>query len=500
MLRNRFTKSIPVLAALLAFGWQPDSALAAPPRDNVWLCDPAPNPDMSFVIRPNSSFVSLGVPFRTNEYGFRDRPTVAKTPGMFRVLCLGDSVTFGTGVTNEQTFPNVLEGVLQQRAQPGVTVDVINGGVSAYNVRNIRGLLETVIDLLQPDVVVYTFVENDLDDSVSVDSKGRLVAYDPLKSPDEPFLADDFPAMWLMRRQKEGRAGFFERIGNVFGGQLSDVSSTPPPLLMGNHAEARKRWGNFEAEVQRMRDVSTTRGASFMVYSFGMTNHSEPIVQKVREVSNRLGVLEATTLPLFDQSTYMKTHSLGYDPHCNPLGHQLMASRLSCVLLDGGLIPANMFDTSQQHGHYVETFNPAAAEMLEQKALTAPSLIDIQAAKGVIGMLGGVEGEGKMARSSLFRLGGPGNRITVTVSALPVAPGEQQMISAKVEGIPVGQPVVVPQSPIQYSFVLPDGLHDKAVEVELVAHGPAWIPQPEQRFEGATPQTLQVHRLERMPG
>ena len=491
---------IPVLVAVLVFGGQPSSVDAAPHRENVWLCDPAPNPDMSYVIRPNSNFVSLGVPFRTNEFGFRDRPTLTKTPGMFRVLCLGDSVTFGTGVTNEQTFPNVLENLLQQRARPGVTVDVINGGVSAYNVRNIRGLLETVIDLLQPDVVVYTFVENDLDDSVSVDGKGRLVAYDPLKSPEDPFLADDFPAMWLLRRQKEGRAGFFERMGNLFGGQISEVAETPPPLLMGNHPETRRRWESFELEVRRMKETCAQRGAGFMVYSFGMRNHSEPIVQKVREVSNRLGILEATTLPIFEQSTYMKTHSLGYDPHCNPLGHQLMADRLSCVLLDGGLIPANLFDTSRHHGHYEETFDPLMAEALRQKALAAPSLIDIQGAQGVLGMLGGVEGEGKMARSSLFRLGGPGGQITVTVSALPVAPGEQQMISAKVEGIPVGQPVVVPHSPINYTFPVPEGLHNKSVEVELVAHGPAWIPQPEQRFEGATPQTLQVHRLERMPG
>ncbi len=145
----------------------------AQPPETRWLVMPAPNPDMTYMLQPNSDFVTFGVPFRTNELGFRDGPIVPKSPNMFRILCVGDSVTFGTGVTNEETFPNVLERQLQQYTLPGIVVDVINAGVSAYNARNIRGLLEYYLSQLKPDVVVYIFVENDLDDSVSAGFYGE---------------------------------------------------------------------------------------------------------------------------------------------------------------------------------------------------------------------------------------------------------------------------------------------------------------------------------------
>ena len=468
--------------------------------DNKWRCVSVPNPEMSYILQANSQFVTFGVPFTTNELGFRDGPIQPKVPGVFRIVCLGDSVTFGTGVANEQTFPNVLEAFLKQSASPGVTVDVVNAGISAYNVRNIRALLETYFQYLQPDVVVYSFVENDLDDSFSVDSQGRLVAYDPLKSHDELFVADDFPAMWMMRRDKEGAVGFWEKVGNLFANELNEVSETPPPLLFGDHAETARRWTAFEGELGRMKSLCANSNVPFLLYSFGLRNHSEPVVAKVRQVCQRLGIPETSTLPVFEQSTYMRQHSLGYDPHCNRLGHELMARRLYCFLLDQGVVPAQVLVGGASHNHFVETFDPNVSNLLEQKALAAPRLIDIETGKGALGLLGGIQVEGRMARSCLLRLGGPGDRIRVRVSAPLGTPEQPQMISAKIEGIPVSSPVVVPQSPVELSFPVPEQLRNRNVEVELSAHGAAWIPSLEERYDGSTPQTLKIYRVEREAG
>jgi len=490
--------SIVVMGFLIGGLILPLTGWAAANLDNQWLCDPAPNPDMAYILRANSQFSTLGVPFQTNELGFRDRPVFDKAPGVFRILCLGDSVTFGTGVSNEQTYPNVLESMIQQVTPPGIVVDVINAGISAYNTRNIRGLLQQYIQYLKPDVVVYAFVENDLDDSVSVGPGGWLVAYDPSKSLDEPYIADDFPAIWLMRRVATQQKGLFGKIGALFDNRLEVASDTPPPLLIGPYPETNRRWELFEAELGRMKALCQSAGAPLLVYSFGMRNHSEPVFLRVGSVCERVGVPHATTLSIFDRETYMKKHSLGYDSHCNPEGHRLMAQRLFCVLLDQGVVPAQILNGLAAHSHYDEIYDPAVAEILEQQALNAPQVIDIPGGEGALGILGGVEMEGKMARYCLLRLSGPGDRIEVTLTGLLGTPEQTQLISAEVEGIPVGTPFVIPPSPVKVTFPIPEEYLNRTVEVKLLAHGPAWNPPLEERLRGATPQTLQLMRIERV--
>jgi hypothetical protein len=60
------------------------------------------------------------VTFAINQQGLRG-PEVsqAKPPGTFRVLGLGDSFTFGTGVREQDTFLRRLEVDLDRSAPPG---------------------------------------------------------------------------------------------------------------------------------------------------------------------------------------------------------------------------------------------------------------------------------------------------------------------------------------------------------------------------------------------
>ncbi len=50
-----------------------------------------------------------------------------------RLICvIGDSVPFGSGVSNDHTFPVYLERMLQRQ---GYAYRVLNGGVASYNLR-----------------------------------------------------------------------------------------------------------------------------------------------------------------------------------------------------------------------------------------------------------------------------------------------------------------------------------------------------------------------------
>jgi lysophospholipase L1-like esterase len=65
-----------------------------------------------------------------NSLGFRDREfPVPKPPGEYRLLTLGDSFTYGSGIQLQDTWPKQLERLLQEgRKEPLL---VINGGFAA---------------------------------------------------------------------------------------------------------------------------------------------------------------------------------------------------------------------------------------------------------------------------------------------------------------------------------------------------------------------------------
>jgi lysophospholipase L1-like esterase len=77
-----------------------------------------------------------------------------------RVLCMGDSVTFGLTLADDDTFPSQLERDLRRRLASDVAPVVLNAGVPGYSsVQGMRYLDE--LAPLAPDVVVWWFGMND---------------------------------------------------------------------------------------------------------------------------------------------------------------------------------------------------------------------------------------------------------------------------------------------------------------------------------------------------
>lgn len=95
----------------------------------------------------------------TNELGLRGRPVaVPKPPGVVRILFVGDSMTAGFEVDDDDTFAAVCGRLLGGTPR----VEAVNAGVRGYNLDNVLGFVQDAGVNLQPDVVVYTFTDNDL--------------------------------------------------------------------------------------------------------------------------------------------------------------------------------------------------------------------------------------------------------------------------------------------------------------------------------------------------
>ena len=115
-----------------------------------------------------------GVPVHINSLELRDprEYDLAKRSNTFRILVLGDSVTFGHGSVYEHTYPYLLEQRLRQW-RPDVDWQVWNAAVPGYNTSQELAHLVEVGARFQPDLVVVGFYNNDLYDNRPVRSAGR---------------------------------------------------------------------------------------------------------------------------------------------------------------------------------------------------------------------------------------------------------------------------------------------------------------------------------------
>ena len=113
--------------------------------------------------RQKTSEFDVGI--RINSEGMRDREfTRKKPPGIFRILVLGDSQTFGSGVEAHQTYCKVLERLLSERTRR--KFEVINTGVPSSGTAHQLWILEDKGWSFEPDMVVLGFFYNDFLDNM----------------------------------------------------------------------------------------------------------------------------------------------------------------------------------------------------------------------------------------------------------------------------------------------------------------------------------------------
>lgn len=97
-----------------------------------------------------------------NSHGLRDDEIPYNKPaGEKRILVLGDSVTFGWGISQGETFSDRMEYLLNEL--PGDRWQVINSGVNGYNTEQEATYLRIEGMRYSPDFVLLVYVTNDVD-------------------------------------------------------------------------------------------------------------------------------------------------------------------------------------------------------------------------------------------------------------------------------------------------------------------------------------------------
>lgn len=114
--------------------------------------------------RPRLSLIFQGTKLQTNSMGLRNREfAFKKDKNTFRIVCLGASPTLGWGVNQDDAYPSQLERILKQRYRPGKSVEVVNAGIIGYTSYQGKIFLKNNVLRLSPDVIVVSYLINDLD-------------------------------------------------------------------------------------------------------------------------------------------------------------------------------------------------------------------------------------------------------------------------------------------------------------------------------------------------
>lgn len=138
-------------------------------------------PAVGYTLRRNRTVTAWGDTFKANEIGYRtDTLARGRPDGVFRVAFLGDSWTFGLGVSEEESFPRQFQELARRLGAgrlgegQGRRIEAVNLALPGYNTANQLAALDYFWERVRPDAVVVCPTSNDADSSANVLPNGSL--------------------------------------------------------------------------------------------------------------------------------------------------------------------------------------------------------------------------------------------------------------------------------------------------------------------------------------
>lgn len=260
---------------------------------------------------------------RTNSLGYRG-PEISKPKpaGTFRILVIGDSVAYGTGVNDEVTFLRRWESELNAAGKQ--RFEVINTGHPMYDSTQELALLRDEGLALQPDLVLLVYVVNDIEPTRDV-VESALLGKAPLPGETLPDPGD----FWT--RAADLCAPILPSTAKLLRLQsdpaLRMLSTMPKgteyvPELFG---KGPRGWPRSQRAVLDMKALCAQANVPFF-----LLDHTLPTLRALP------GFCEQNQIPYFlfrfspDELARPIRNSL-MDSHSNAAGHEVLLGKLRAI-------------------------------------------------------------------------------------------------------------------------------------------------------------------------
>jgi lysophospholipase L1-like esterase len=278
---------------------------------------PSATPGIAYELAPNVDQDWAGMRVRTNSLGLRSHePLAATTPGLFRILAVGDSVTFGYRVQEEEGFASLLEPLLAGSSlAAGRTFEVLDVGVSGYSTRDELAAFEGKWLALRPQLVLVNYCINDPE-------------IDPMQPLQRVFVK---PAWWqhsqLLRFFAEKRQN--ARIDSLGNGNY----------FLYLHAPGQPAWQSVADSLARFGELARRERFALALVIFPMFSPKPWKDYLFRDVHARVaaearsaGFAVLDLLPRFESEDPQSLLIEPTDSHPNALGHRIAAEEIEKFL------------------------------------------------------------------------------------------------------------------------------------------------------------------------
>jgi lysophospholipase L1-like esterase len=278
----------------------------APLPDSTWrelLHRPSSVPGLPYELTPGRETYARGAPIRTNSFGMRDDEP--RDRAVRRIVALGDSFTFGFGVRGEDTYPNVLERLLE--GAPGV-FEVLNLGVGGYSTRDEAIVFEHKALQWNPELAIVGYVLND-----------------PEIDPDQPLQSHyQQPRWWqhvnLLRLAAQAKHALDVRI------------SGNGDYFRYLHAPRGAKWRSVLEAFARIAATARARGIAALVVIFPFTRDEaweaypyRDLHDQVSRAARERGLHVLDLLDAFSRHPPRELMAGIGDGHPSTLGHEIAA-------------------------------------------------------------------------------------------------------------------------------------------------------------------------------
>lgn len=189
-----------------------------------------------------------GHPVVNNQYGFREEEFLSPKPaGTYRVMVLGDSLTWGAGLAPEQRYTDIVERMLNERV-PTKKFELLNFAVSGGPTTRERDILYEFKGVVQPDLIVIGYCAND--------PLQKSAQYSPERAYFETTLRSAFTPLERAQRIGLGRLGKRVKDGIFVVGEQLGLFPDWITLRDAAYKENSREWQEMRQALVDIKAVS----------------------------------------------------------------------------------------------------------------------------------------------------------------------------------------------------------------------------------------------------
>jgi len=233
-----------------------------------------------------------------NSLGFRGPDFQPNKPrGTFRIVCLGESSTFGYRNSDGGTYPIQLQKILRQTSGDA-KVEVINAGFPYYNSGSISALLREEISRYDPDVITLYSAFNDAAWPLKINFPARVV-----------FWVQEHSAVYLALKETLHTDKFFVRLMSKIARRLRPKTVNYEPFK----AEIEQVALRYRKNVESIIKFAKEKGIATVLIKQPMTAQNSKSGGRTSYEAEYQAVMEkfrASAALLFNQLLLIKHHRL----------------------------------------------------------------------------------------------------------------------------------------------------------------------------------------------